>query len=473
MDILIRGVTILTMNPTREVIENGALAVKDGHIAAIGRAEDLPQSAARVIDAPGMVMMPGLIDAHAHAGHGLIKSMGMDLGNRWEEICGEVYTTSSPPSFWRAEAELAALERLRFGITCGVSLLGGGDTIMRTDHPEHGTAHCEGVATVGTRSVVAVGPTRAPHPRPYARADGRPYEVSFEDQLATCRALLERHHGRDGIEIALLYPVLRDEHARDMAPEDYREACRQAQITRALSREAGVLFTQDGHERGSVRRAHELGLLGPDALLSHALDLWPDEIALCAETGTHIAHNPSAIASIRGRCPAIELMEAGANVALGSDATAPDRSSDMFRHIQQAMHYHRRHFRDASVLPPGQALAMATIRGARALGMESRIGSLEVGKEADLILVNMNRPHLHPLNMLPTRVACFANGNDVDTVVIGGKILLEGGKAPHLDEAAILARAQAETEAMIDRIGAEADLTPAPGFWGSDAYLEG
>lgn len=166
-------------------------------------------------------------------------------------------------------------------------------------------------------------------------------------------------------------------------------------------------------------------------------------------------------------------MEAGANVALGSDATAPDRSSDMFRHIQQAMHYHRRHFRDASVLPPGQALAMATIRGARALGMADRIGSLEVGKEADLILVNMNRPHLHPLNMLPTRVACFANGNDVDTVIIGGQILFEGGKALHLDEAAILARAQAEAEAMIERIGARADLVPAPGFWGSAAYLEG
>ena len=89
----------------------------------------------------------------------------------------------------------------------------------------------------------------------------------------------------------------------------------------------------------------KLGILGPDALLSHAIDITPEEIRIIADTGTRIAHNPSAIASILGRCPAIELIDAGVIVAIGSDATAPDRSSDMFRHMQQCMHYHRTHFR--------------------------------------------------------------------------------------------------------------------------------
>ena len=472
MDLLITNATILTMDHARRVIDGGAVAVKGGRIVAIGRAEDLPRTAAQVIDAGGNVLMPGLIDVHAHAGHGLIKTMGMDKGNRWEDICGEVYTTASPPSFWRAEARLASLERLRFGVTCGVSLLGGGDTIMRTDRPDHGSAHCEGVASIGTRSVVAVGPTRAPHPRTYGD-DTRRYPVSFDDQLATCRALFDRHHGRDGIEIALLYPVLRDEHEAGMTPADYAEAVRQAQATRALSRDLGALFTQDGHEGGSVRRALALGLLGPDALLSHAINLHDDEIGICAETDTRIAHNPSAIASIRGRCPAVELRAAGVTVALGSDATAPDRSSDMFRHIQQAMHYHRRHFRDASVLPPGEALAMATIDAARALGMDHRIGSLEVGKEADMILIDMHRPHLYPLNMAAYRVPCFANGNDVDTVVVAGRVLMQGGRPCHVDSAAVLADAQAETDAMIARIGGQADLDLSPGFWGKPLVRKG
>lgn len=472
MDLLITNATILTMDPARRVIDRGAVAVRDGRIAAIGLAADLPQTAAQVIDAGGNVLMPGLIDVHAHAGHGLIKTMGMDTGNRWEEICGEVYTVASPPSFWRAEARLASLERLRFGVTCGVSLLGGGDTIMRTDRPDHGTAHCDGAASIGTRSVVAVGPTRAPHPRIYG-GDGNRYPVSFDDQLATCRTLIDRHHGRDGIQMALLYPVLRDEHQAGMTPADYAEAVRQAQATRALSRDLGVLFTQDGHEGGSVRRAQALGLLGPDALLSHAINLHDDEIAICAETDTRIAHNPSAIASIRGRCPVIELRAAGVTVALGSDATAPDRSSDMFRHIQQAMHYHRRHFRDASVLPPGEALAMATIDAARALGMDDRIGSLEVGKEADMILIDMHRPHLYPLNMPAYRVPCFANGNDVDTVVVAGRVLMQGGRALHVDAARVLAEAQAEAEAMIARIGGQADLALPPGFWGQPLVRKG
>ncbi len=473
MDLLVTDVTILTMDPARRVLRNAAVAVKDGRIAAVGPAAELPQDAAQVINGRGKVVMPGLIDVHAHAGHGLIKSLGMDRGNRWEEICGEVYTTASPPEFWHAEARLAALERLRFGVTCGVSLLGGGDTIMRTDTPEYGEAHCDGVAEVGTRSIVAVGPTRAPHPRPYAGGDGIRYAVSFDQQLDTCRTLVDRRHDKGRVEIALLYPVLRDEHEADMAPADYAEAVRQAQATRAVARDLRLVFTQDGHERGSIRRAEALGLLGDRTLLSHAIDLHSDEIEICARTDTRIAHNPSALASVRGRCPAIELIEAGVCVALGSDATAPDRSADMFRHMQQAMHYHRRHFRDARILPPGKVLEMATIDGARALGLEERLGSIEPGKEADLVLIDMRRPHLCPINMEPYRLACFANGNDVDTVVIGGEVVLRSGQPTRVDTGRILDAAQREAEAMIERIGGARDLELPAGFWSHARYPEG
>ncbi|GGK31960.1 amidohydrolase family protein [Salinarimonas ramus] len=472
-DILVTGATILTLDADRRVIPDGAMAVSGGRIVAVGPREEVEAShpVARIVDGRGKVLMPGLIDVHAHAGHGLIKSMGMTDGDAWERICGEVYTTGSTPGFWYAEARLASLERLRFGVTCGVSLLGGGDTVMRTDDPAYGDAHCRGVAEIGTRSVVAVGPTRAPHPWTYATIteDGgrEVYPVDFDRQMRTCRALIDTWHGgADGrIRMALVYPVLRDEHERTMAPADYEEAIRQVGLVRALSREAKLLFTQDGHWRGSVRRAHALGLLGPDALLSHAIDLDADEIAMCAETGTRIAHNPSAVASIKGRCPAIELMEAGAVVALGSDATAPDRSSDMFRHMQQAMHYHRRHYRDASVLPVGKTLEMATIDAATALGMEAEIGSLEPGKRADAILVDMRRAHLAPANMPVHRLVAFANGNDVDTVMVDGEILLQGGRPTRVDPVAIVLEAEREAELMIARIGAEAALD-IPAGWG-------
>ncbi|WP_395173004.1 amidohydrolase family protein [Roseibium alexandrii] len=473
-DLLILGGTVIPVDPERRIIDNGAIAIEDGKILKVGTHDEVTaeHDAPRRIDATGKVIIPGLIDVHAHAGHALIKTMSMHDGNAWEALCGEVYTTGSTPDYWNTEARLAALERIRFGVTCGVSLLGGGDTIMRTDTPEYGDAHMEGVRALGGRTVMAVGPTRAPHPLVYSDGGKDPRPVDFDTQLGTSLDLLSRWHGADNgrLNVALLYPVLRDEHENTMPVDVYVMACKQSQRVVQAAHEADVVFTQDGHKGGSIRRAQKLGLLGENALLSHAVNLHDDEIFLCADTGTKIAHNPSAVASIMGRCPAIELMERGVTVALGSDATAPDRSSDMFRHMQQAMHYHRRHFRDPGVLPPGRVLEMATIDGARALGLEDRIGSLESGKDADIVLVDMHRPHLYPPNMPAHRLVCFANGNDVDTVLVQGEVVLEGGKATKACEEAILRDAALETERMIERTNSTSALTVPKGFWSSQRY---
>ena len=475
IDLIVTGGTVITMDGTRRILDDGAVAVAGDRIVAVGPAAEIAAGfrAGRVIDATGKAVIPGLIDVHAHAGHGLIKTMGMEQGNHWEEICGEAYTTGSTPEFWFAEAQLAALERLRFGVTTGVSLLGGGDTIMRTDDPVYGDAHCRGVEAVGTRSVVAIGPTRPPHPRLYGnwnegtRTD-RP--IDFDTQLSVSRQLLSAWHGKGRISIALLTPVLRNEHEETMAPADYAEAVRQTKIVRALSREAGVVFTQDGHWKGSVTRALAMGILGPDALLSHAIDITGEEIRIVAETGSRIAHNPSAIASIMGRCPAIELIEAGAVVAIGSDATAPDRSADMFRHMQQCMHYHRRHFRDPAILPPGKALEMVTTDAALALGLDHEIGALEAGKKADIVLVDLARPHLAPLQMPAFRLVYFANGNDVDTVIVDGEVVLEDGRPLRVETGAIVAAATREAEALIARMGLDDMIGQPEGFFGRSRY---
>ncbi|QFU15661.1 amidohydrolase family protein [Microvirga thermotolerans] len=472
-DIIITHGIVVTMDPKRRVIEDGAVAIERDRIVAVGTTEEVlaQHRAPTVIDASRKIVMPGLIDGHAHAGHGFIKTMGGGDGQQWYEACEKAYTVASTPEFWRAEARLAALERLRFGVTTGVSLLGGGDTILRTDEPVYGDAHCEGVREVGTRSVVAVGPTRPPHPRTYARfVDGKAVErpVTFEEQFETCKTLIANWHGSHGgrLNIALITPTLRPEHVEQLGAGTLEEARRQACMTADLAREAGLVFTQDGHNKGSVAYAKELGILGPNALLSHATDLTDEEIRIVADTGTHIAHNPSAIASILGRCPVPELLEAGANVCLGSDATAPDRSGDMFRHMQQCMHYHRRHFRDPTWLPPGRVLEMCTIDAARALGMEKEIGSLETGKKADVVLLDLRRPHLYPLNMPVFRLIYFANGNDVDTVIVDGRIALKDRRAVFVDEDEVLDDAQRETEAMLDRTGFRFMLETPRMFWG-------
>lgn len=477
-EILIAGGVVVTMDPERRVIEDGAVAIKDDRIVAVGETAALSAAHpyAQRIDAKRKIVMPGLIDGHAHAGHGLVKTMGGGDGNAWYKACEQIYTTGSDGDFWYAESRLAALERLKAGVTTGVSLLGGGDSFMRTDDTHYGERHCDGVAEIGTRSIVAVGPTRKLAPLTYrtyhANGSTSDRDVTFKDQVAVCEALIDGRHGSaDGrVQICLITPVYRPADEELTAAEISVLTDRQKEI-RALSRARGVLFTQDGHLTGSIATAHELfGHLGPDALFSHSIDLTEAEIALCRETGTRIVHNPSAVMSIRGRCPVPELLDAGVTVLLGSDGTAPDRGGDMFRHMWQCMHYHRRHFRDAGVLPPGKVLEMCTIDAAHGLGMADQIGSLEAGKKADVILVDLAKPHLYPYNMPLYRLVCFASGADVDTVIVNGKILMQGRNLTETDEMAVLEDAQIATEKMLDRTGLRPLLDLPSTFWGHTHY---
>jgi 5-methylthioadenosine/S-adenosylhomocysteine deaminase len=464
--LLIRGGVVITMDAERRVIPDGAVAVKDGRIAAVGPTAEVAAAhpdAAQTIDARGRAILPGLIDGHAHAGHGLVKTMGSGDSEAWGEACRIIYTLASPPAFWRAEAQLAAYERLRFGVTTGVSLLGGGDSVQRVDDPAHCDAHCEGVREIGIRAIVALGPTRPPFPRPSVGLDGVERPVSFEQQLETITECISRWHERDGIRIATLMPVYREDRHD---PEKVREIERQGRLVKEAGRKRGTLFHQDGHRNGSIEMAERMfGLMGPDAFLSHCTELTDADIDTLRRTGASVVHNPSAIAAVRGYCPAPRMMEAGITVMIGSDATAPDRSGDMFRHMFQCIRYHQRHFRDERMMTPGKALEMVTVDAAKGLGLSHEIGSLEVGKLADIITVDLTAPHMVPANMPVSRVVYFASGQDVRDVVVGGRVLLRDGAASHLDPAAIVDAAQRETEAMLDRSGLRHLVQEDPG-WG-------
>ena len=471
-DILITGGTLITMDPERRVLEDGAVAIVGDRIVAVGPSTEVAARfrAEEVIDAHRKVVMPGLIDGHGHAGHGLVKSLGTDTGE-WYGATEEIYARGSTVDFWRADALLTAVERLRFGVTTGLTYFGGGDSVMRTDDPRYGDAYLQAIEDVGVRWFLAVGPRRAPFPRTYTHWDGdqsEDVEVSFERQLEVTETLIENWHGKGNgtVNIAIMFPTHHPENG-PISEAEFQDLVYRTQATREISRRHGLLFTQDGHARGTVKFAHEeLGILGPDALLSHATELTDEEIQICRETNTRIVHNPSAIASIRGRCPVTELLEAGVTVMLGSDGVAPDRSYDMFRHMFQAMRYHRFFFRDPDVLPAGQVLEMVTIDAARALGMEDEIGSLEPGKKADIILIDMFKPHLLPLNMPLYRIAYFANGNDVETVLVNGRILMRDRQVLTVDETEVLELAQREIDAALRRTGLEHLVETPEGFWG-------
>ena len=477
IDLLIEHGTVITVDTERRVIEDGAVAVRADRIVAVGATADLQARyrARKVINAHRKAVLPGLIDCHAHAGHGLLKTLGGGDSDAWSNACETIYTVGSDEEFWYAEAKLAALERLKFGTTTGVCMFGGGDSIMRVDDPRYAARHSAAIAETGTRSLLAVGPSRPPGPRVYATWTGTRRQdraVSFEQMFETCEEIIRTQHGMaDGrVNICVTLPVFHPQTESDHIPftQVFHDQARQY---RELAQRHRLGFTQDGHRAGTLTYAHEqLGLLADNAFMSHSIDLTPEDIAACLATGTKIIHNPSAIMSIRGRCPVPELIDAGVTVGLGSDGTAPDRSYDMFRHMFQCMHYHRRHFRDAGVLPHGKVLEMVTIDAARALGLETEIGSLEAGKKADIILVDLFKPHLMPLNMPVYRVTSFASGADVCTTIVNGRILMEDGKVITVDEAEVMELAQVATDRMLERTGLQHLLASPATLWKHTHY---
>ncbi len=474
-DILIKNGIIITMDPERRIIQDGAVAIENDRLLEIDETKllETKYNYDRIIDAKDHIVLPGLMDAHAHAGHSLLKSLGQH-NSTWYKACELIYSQASTEEFWEADAYLFNLERLRFGVTSGMTFLGGGDSVMRVDDPVFAKKHTQSSVKIGVRSCIAIGPRRPPFPRKYSRWSGsvrRDYMVSFEDMIRNCREIVETCHGLGGLaSVSMMFPTPTPENL-NISGVELSNLKEMADSVKSLANEKELLLTMDGHTKGTVRFCHEqLDLLNSRSILSHSTELTEEEIGICSRLGLKIAHNPSAIASIMGRCPVPELIDAGVTVSLGSDASAPDRSADMFRHMFQATRYHRRHYRNERVLPPGKVLEMATIDSAKAFGVEDELGSLEAGKKADVILLDLRKPHLYPPNMPVDRVVYYANGNDVDTVIVDGKVLMENREVLSVDEDWILDYARSEIEGAVGRSKMTDLFDVTKNYWGHSIY---
>ena len=213
-----------------------------------------------------------------------------------------------------------------------------------------------------------------------------------------------------------------------------------------------VFFASVGHTPMSY--CEEVGLLGPQTVLVHMVHLDDTDIAKLAETNTHIAHCPTSNAKLAsGICRVRDLQKAGVNVGLGTDGAPCNNSNDLMQEMKLAAIIHKAVSYDPTAVPAENVLEMATINGAKALGLKDSIGSLEVGKKADFVAVDVRSVGMQPWFSPVSAVVYSATGRDVDMVVVDGKIVVRGGKLLTMDEEEIIAEAEKRSKEVVVRAG--------------------
>ncbi|MFJ2772362.1 amidohydrolase [Streptomyces sp. NPDC087300] len=432
IDLLVHGGDVLTVDEAGTVVPDGAVAVRAGRIVEVGPADRLRPAyeAAEEIDARGCLVLPGLINTHTHLAMNLMRGIADDvtLQGFLERVVPREAAILSPGAV-AAAMRAAIAESVRGGVTTALD--------MFWFHEAAEAAARE----AGWR--LLTGPTFMDVPGP---PDGRPYA----ERLAWATGHLKAYVPAPGTR-----PVVCAHSAYTLNPAQLTEIA-------ALAREHGALLHVHASENAAevetvvaqhgmrpVELLDSLGVLGPDTLLAHAVDLTDAEIATLARTGTPVAHCP--VSNLKLGCGIArvpELLDAGVTVGLGTDGAVSSNTLDLLGAVKIAALVHKAGG-DPTAVNAEQAVRMATVESARALGLGDVLGSLEAGKRADLIVLDLDRPHLLPRHDPWSTLAYAAAASDVRDTVVEGRVLMRDRALRTLDEPAVLralAAAAAEPE---------------------------
>jgi 5-methylthioadenosine/S-adenosylhomocysteine deaminase len=217
---------------------------------------------------------------------------------------------------------------------------------------------------------------------------------------------------------------------------------------------AVVDFVRREHgKQGVVEFLQQFGIPGSNSIFAHAVHISKDEVAILKETGTSVSHNPVSNMMLGdGVAPVVEMLHQGVNVALGTDGAASNHSQDLFDTMKAASLLQKVHHEDAGIIKPYEVLRMATIGGAKALGLASVCGTIEVGKRADLVLIDMDTIHNQPINELFSQIVHCAKASDVQTVIVNGEVLMNDRALTQLDEKKVLAEAKIANQDLMERV---------------------
>ena len=437
MSLLVRNATILTMNDALEII-SGDVLVRDGRIAAIGDATDV--RADRVIEAGGNFLLPGFVQTHIHLCQTLFRGYADDLALLdWLKLRIWPMEAAHTPHSLAASARLAAAELL----------LGGTTTVLTMETVHDTDAVFAALEPMGLRAVIGKCMMDADHSVPARLIEDT--ARSIDESLALARRWHGKANGR-----------LRAAFAPRFAPTCSRELL---EAVASLSQQHDLLVHTHASENrdeitvvakltgtSNIRYLERVGLTTHRLCLAHCV--WADEGEqdVMAERAVKVLHCPgSNLKLASGIAPVVEMRRRGISVSLGADGAACNNELDMFKEMRLAAGLQAiRH--GAGALNARDVLQMATREGARALGLEHEIGSIEVGKRADFMIINRDRPHLVTCPDPISAVVYAARPSDVQTTVVDGRVLVDGFALVAVDQPGLLAEATAEARALAARM---------------------
>ncbi|HUH40753.1 MAG TPA: amidohydrolase [Castellaniella sp.] len=435
--------TVITMDRDRRVIEDAAVAVQGDTIVGVGKTDDIQARfpGCPVQDFSHHIIAPGLIDTHVHLSQAMFRAAGernatSDNFHDWLYRLILPMEGTMTPEDGATSASLCILEMLKSGTT---SFL---ESMTSTNHGFDGIAQVcvdSGIRAALGKVVMDVSPA-------YRDRVGWPLSAWFEPDQGIAETLAA-HQKWDGAANGRIQVWFGCRTADESAnPELYRRVAAVAKqhnmhLTIHHSElESDNEFARSQGYRSHMDYAHQLGILGPNSVLTHCTAADSEDIALLASTGTSVSNCPANNAvSAWGPARVVEMLEAGVNVSLGCDGTVSDANMDLLRDLRVLCQVARGVGKSRNALRAETALEMATLHGARALGIADQVGSLEVGKKADLFTVNTDVPHLTPIWNPVATLVFAAQGSDVHTVVIDGKVIVSAGQIMTMDERAILA----------------------------------
>jgi len=424
-DLLIVGGTVLTMEPESEPITDGAIAVAGGRIAAVGLAEDLLEHAptGEVVNATGCLVLPGLVNTHSHLAMTLLRGLADDLKlMEWlENHIWPAEKTHMNREAVRLGTELSVAEQLLSGVTTTSDMYFFGDEVATV------------LAKAGMRGVIAESLIDFPTPRCQTPEEMMEKQQELADEYSDHPLITPSVAAHAPYTVCAANLVKEAELAEELGVP--------MQIHLSETRwEVEKLLDEKG--RSPVAYLADLGVLSDRTVAAHCVHVSPEDIDLLIEFEVGVSHNPvSNLKLASGVSPVSAMVDAGVKLGLGTDGAASNNTLDLLRDMQLAALLHKGVTGDPTVLPARTMVELATIGGARVLGLESEIGTIAEGKQADVICLAMDGPHANPVFDPYSHLVFAARASDLRHALISGRLVVGNRSLNTLDQERIEAQA--------------------------------